>query len=231
MKRQHSVQAAVKLGALLCCTTLLLTSCGVTSPDETIWEDVSNFSWPTEVGTLMKYRSVSELGSFTQEIIIDTNSSPTSNELVGTYILNYDPDKVNGQVYYRPSKDTLIVLREEELSAEIALLAPLVKGHEWYSYNSTDEDNNIWRAEIIERYAFRKVQGTTYENVIAVKYRKYTNGLDAPPEKDEWIRFYAEGVGEIMTVKNTYPSSNAPSEVLPQQTSKRELIEITPAAN
>ncbi|MCB0713199.1 MAG: hypothetical protein KDD67_12785 [Ignavibacteriae bacterium] len=231
MKRQHSVQVAAKLGALLCCTALLITSCGVTSPDETVWGDVSKFSWPTQVGTLMKYRNVSDTGSFTQEIVIDTNLSSNSSDLLGTYVLNNGPDALFGKVSYQPSKDTLYVYGEVGLSAEIALLAPLVKGHEWYSYNSSDQDNNIWHAEIIERYAFRKVQGTTYENVIAVKYRKYENGLNAPPETSEWIRFYAEGVGEIMTVENTYPNSNAPSEVLPQQASKRELIEITPAAN
>ena len=219
MKPQRLIKLAGKLGTALCCT-LLLASCNVTNPDGTVWDNVANFSWPTELGTSMKYRVDTAQEELTVEL-----ADPTISYLAGMYVLQNNDLNVAlaVQVHYRPSHDTLIVAQDKLLAADIALLAPLEKGHSWVaSYDST------WQAEIIERFAYRKVDGKIYENVIAVKYVKYENGN---PGNTEWIRFFAEGVGEILTIRNSYPDSNAPTQTLPRQEVWRELIEIDVAAN
>ena len=204
-------------GTVLCSATLALSSCGVNSPDEAVWKDVSNFSWPTEIGTVMKYRTI-ETDTVEKEVAVEPGI-PTLSEpyLADYYALGDTTHASPPMVYFRSTRDTLIA-RNDNLGAEIELLAPLEEGHKWYA--TTD---SAWHAEIIERYAYRKIDGTTYKNFIAVKYRKHNDGI---PESEEWIRFFAQDVGEILTIRNVYPSTNSSAQILPHQVERRELIRI-----
>ena len=208
------------LGAILCCG-IILSSCNVTGPDADVWEDVSTFSWPTQTGVSMKYRSTGydpiKETDFTETEVVTVDISELDGQEM--FVLS-DPDKLTFQeVYYLPSKDRLIV-KQEEFGEGIALLAPLEKGHKWY----TSQDSS-WQAEIIERFAYRKVDGKIYQNVVAVRYRMKSNSLIYEPE---YIRFYAQGVGDILTIRNVYLSTNVTSQPLPQEEARTELIETTP---
>lgn len=219
--RSLPIRALIAMIAL-CGGGLLLSSCSVTEPDDTVWEDVRTFSWPTETGVSMKYRTFGD--TVIDNITIakaDASTEPSANHYgQEMYVLgNADASRFD-QVYFLPTRDSLIV-KQEDFGGEIALLAPLEKGHRWYS--SAD---SAWEAEIIERFAYRKVEGTVYENVIAVKYRRKER-LGGIYDDFEWIRFYAEGIGEVLTIRNKYPDSSSPSETLPRQDAVRVLIETT----
>jgi hypothetical protein len=209
---------------MMCGGGLFLSSCSVTEPNDTVWEDVRTFSWPTESGVSMKYRT--QIGDSTiseEEITID-QASPLSGiaDHYGErmYVLNNPDESFFSQVHFLPTHDSLIV-KQEEFGGEIALLAPLDKGHRWYSSR-----DSAWEAEIIERFAYRKVEGTVYQNVIAVKYRR-KEPLGGIYDDEEWIRFYAEGIGEILTIRNVYPQSSSPSQALPRQEEMKVLVETS----
>jgi hypothetical protein len=214
---------------MLCGGALLLSSCSVTEPSDTVWEDVRTFSWPTDAGVSMKYRTMAhtESGEDTtiseiEVTIAQADASSTIGDHYGQrmYVLN-NPDGLSfKQVHFLPTHDSLIV-KQEDFGGEIALLAPLDKGHRWYSSR-----DSAWEAEIIERFAYRKVEGTVYQNVIAVKYRR-KEPLGGIYNNEEWIRFYAEGIGEILTIRNVYPESNSPSQTLPRQEEMKVLVETT----
>ena len=224
MKRLQNLQMIRSIGGILCCG-LILSSCNVTGPDSAIWEDVSTFSWPTETGVTMKYRSIDTATSEEQVTVEIADPPPFKEHLNGMYMLKSDdPDlKYDRYVHFLPMQDRLLV-EQDKIGTGIALLAPLEKGHRWYT---SENENSKFEAEIIERFAYRKVDGKVYQNVVAVRYRK---NLDGQSPDEEYIRFYAQGVGEILTVENVYYNTNATSEPLPEVKARRELIE-TSAAN
>ena len=212
-----------KLWGVLCTLPLLLTACTVTTPDDSVWEDVSNFSWPTEIGTVMKYRKIVGDTIKTEVVVIEQGKAGPGQDQLADYLMLKDTTLVTPpRVYFRANRDTLRAIKDD-IGMDMELVAPLEKGHTWYTESTTL--GVTWKAEIIDRYAYRKIEGTVYPNVIAVKYRRYdANGT---PDSEEWIRFFAEDVGEILSIRNLYPVSSSPAQILPQQMERRELIGIT----
>lgn len=223
-------------GALL--SILLLASCGVTDPDESPWQDVRSFSWPTTTGTLMKYRTEAldndgKLVVTNSELKVeqgaDVDSDVTYNGQPMSLLNDTDADNQNpgAALHFLPMQDTLIV-KNDEISAEVALVAPIKKGHRWVAtYNG--QDTSIV-AEIIELFSYRKVEGITYKNVVAVKYKDLRT-LPNQSFDTEWVRFFAEGVGEIETIQNDYPVSSSSSAPLPQKRKSTVLVETSFSAN
>lgn len=217
--------------ALLPALSLVAVSCGVTGPDEQPWESVASFSWPTTAGFTMKYRTENR-ESDTYEYKYDTITvEPADQSLADAlyngeqmYVLNNPQEGFAYRVLFLPVRtgDTLIV-RHEKFGGELALVAPLEKGSKWIS-----SSDSAWEAEIIERFAFRKVEGVTYKNVIAVRY-EYVKDQAPFDGKTQWIRFYAEGVGEILTIKNVIPVSTGSGEPIPVTEQLKVLIETSPA--
>ena len=133
-------------------------------------------------------------------------------------MLNDSSESIWNRVRYLPTKDTLVVA-SERFGGEYALITPIEKGRSWVSGYIGDEP--AWKATILERFAYRKIEGTVYENVVAVKYQR----VDGVQENEEWIRFYAEGVGAVLTIKNVYPISSFSEETIPQQKQRVVLLE------
>ena len=226
-------------GALM--SMLLLVSCGVTAPEDSPWEDVRNFSWPTSVGTMMKYHTEAfdENNIFTEsdiELTVKLGSSFDPNHIAveqqSMYILQDEQDD-NWRPYtdglsYRASEDSLIVLNDP-IGISTALISPLEKGRKWIAQYD-GQDTGV-AAEIIELFSYRKVEGITYRNVVAVKYKVLIASPNAQSPSTEWIRFYAEGIGEIETIKNGYGTSTSSSEPLPEQRASTVLVETTFSTN
>jgi hypothetical protein len=105
-------------------------------------------------------------------------------------------------------------------AAQLALTAPLDKNHSWTAHTleiRDDADNLMgtveWRATIAERYSYWKLNGHIYKNVVAVRYESIVpKGLAVTSQR--WIRLFAEGVGEILTVRTESRSSDPSVDVL-----------------
>lgn len=229
---------ALLLGALL------LGSCGVTGPDDSPWQNVGDFSWPTQKGTMMKFRTTEDATVFDSDVEVDVSDDDPSNPELAfhngqrMYMLRLtkERDVVKDSIITRPDpnplrflplEDTLIV-KNDQAGIAYALVSPLVKGHRWVaSYdNGLSGKDTTMMAEIIELFSFRKVEGKMYENVVAVKYWR----LKPPPlvnVKEEWIRFYAQGVGEITTIRSIYPSESGVPDPLPLQQERKVLLETS----
>ena len=207
------------------------SGCVVDAPEEQ-WDDAGSFGWPTKLGTTMLYKvdsrgfnksdtTIAEIKAATFErngmamYRIATSSSKGSSGTVSTHLL------------FLPTRDTLFTERglshENGLKATYALIAPLDRGKSWVAAYADGTDSATVRATIIERYSQWKLEGKTYENVVAVRYR----GID-PNDPYEWIRFYAKGIGPILTVKNVYPHSDYPIQAPPEESDRAQLIDVLP---
>ena len=222
----HSHFRRAALAALLS-GALLTAGCDVTAPDESPWQDVSTFSWPKAVGTSMLYKVEGEKGIDTNEVV----TRPGVIEFGGRPMLMLNKtsratgksDPLPVRLHFLPTRDTLITERGE-FKATYALVAPLEKGRQWISaYADANPDSATHKATIIERYSLWKLEGKVYENVVAVKYEFVKP--DAGKPRMEWIRFFAQGIGEILTVTNEYPKSNFPSQATPDVKERVSLIQ------
>lgn len=210
----------------------------VTAPPEEPWQDVGSFAWPTELGTTMRYKLASATlkAGDTTLVTVLAGASDVTHEGKAMFRLNTNSlaDTTTGrnpnlQMHFFPTKDTLFVkntlMQENGLKATYALVAPLDRGASWIAtYDSRDALTPTVRATVIERYNYWKLEGKGYENVVAVKYE-----LINSTERTEWIRFYAQGVGVILTVKNVYPSTNYTTQTPPAEMDRYTLMETTPA--
>lgn len=228
-KTGRRIQTAVT--ALAAAGLMALASCGVTEPDESPWRDVQAFSWDTTEGTRMYYK-------------VETMHSPTDTAdvvtLPGTVDYHGRPMRMLHKTYrstgtsqpaplrfhFLPLPDTLVT-HNEEFKATYALVAPLEKNRTWVAgYADGRPDSATVKATIVERYTYWKLEGKVYRNVVAVKYERI--GPHDPREPlVEWIRFYAEGIGEVLTVKNQYPISNFPTQAQPQAVQRVTLLETS----
>lgn len=209
---------------------LVIASCGVTEPDDSPWQNAGSFGWPTTPGVTMKYLTVvstdtSEEGTSSTVTIdiggLDDPYSPTYNGQA-MYVLNDEDGTPTTNVHFFPMQDSLII-EQDEVGAKVALTTPIEKGNTWVA--SYQNGKAKWVAEIIELFAYRNVEGTTYEDVVAVRYthpEDWTGGTNTG--KEEWIRFYAKGVGEILTINNTFPESTLPNPI-PSREKQRVLLE------
>ena len=230
--KTHHINRTLRIWSAGLLSMLILASCGVTEPDASSWQDVRNFSWPTATGTVMKYRTTTNADNTTEdkELIVERASvleSTVNYHGQDMFVLadtNSSQFAPSDGLHFLPQQDTLYV--KNDLSGiEFALVSPLKKGQRWVAaYNGQDTS---MVAEIIELFAYRKVEGITYRNVVAVKYQNLVGSSSSTHDKEEWIRFFAEGIGEIETIKNNYSSSTSSSEPLPERESSTVLIETS----
>lgn len=226
-----TTQTSLKaLGLLL--GLVLLGSCGVNDPDVSPWQNVADFSWPTQKGVTMKYRTIqADTVSEESQLIVDLADVKNTSMLYNGQQMHimrklYDTTQTQtNQMHYLPLHDTLVVKQDNDLGSAYALVSPIEKGRQWVA-SYTNSGDTALVAEIIELFSYRKVEGRVYQNVVAVKYRRLKRLSSIYPNA-EWIRFYAQGVGEIMTVQNVYPESSTLTDPLPQQEQRRVLIETT----
>lgn len=184
--------------------TMLVASCGVTEPEDSAWQDVSRFAWPTS--SQMTYVKTVTSGNIST---IDTHYvSVVSNAYNGRqmYMLDDKQESLPSRIRFVANRDSLITANER-FGGTLPLLAPLDKGHSWVSGrwvsgSGKNQDTVLWHATIIEKFAVLQLDGTQYKNVIGVKYES------TEPDGTSQIcfRYYAEGIGVIKTVQNTYQS-------------------------
>jgi hypothetical protein len=212
-----------------------LGGCVIDPPEDNRWDDVSAFSWPTEIGTTMRYK---------------VNTVKDARKVVDTTIAEIKPgrDLLNGRAMYRihtttgnnessspndlhflATRDTLYTTRslgyENGLKATYALVSPLEPGHTWIAAYADNSDSATVRATLVELYSYWKLEGKSYENVVAVRYE----ALNPTGPRVEWIRFYAAGVGPILTVKNVYPESDSPFDNPPSELDRATLMDAPEA--
>jgi hypothetical protein len=219
-RRKGVVRTSLLLLVFGVAGTFFLTGCSVTGPDENVWTDVRDFSWSTEEGVSMKYRTY-EGDAISGEVTVTVNQSESLAEFRGQpmYML-YRPQAGQArQAHFLPLNSDTLVVNRMGFGGEFALVAPLEKGHRWYS-----AADSTWVAEVIERFAYRKVEGKVYEDVVAVRYQR-RELLGGANRDKEYIRFYARGVGDILTIVNVYPSSSSTAVALPTQEERTVLVE------
>jgi hypothetical protein len=192
--------------------TAVLGACGVTGPDETPWQNVADYSWPTTNGTSMKYRV--EMDADGDGIIATTDSTTISMVVTPTniklhdfpmYRLDSTNRVVSQRVLFSARPDTLYIgngdMGREEFGGTYHLVAPLQRGHSWISgYRDDAETIPKWKATIIERLSHLQLEGHRYQNIVVAKYELVDTS--APDYGSYWIRYYAQGEGPILTIKN-----------------------------
>lgn len=228
--------AALLVAMALPCL-LAFAACGVTEPDESPFQNVADYSWPTTTGTQMLYRVDKKMPDTTYTSSVTTEESDYLYQGQKMFRL-HDDRSIKLRVLYLPLKDTLVT-RNEEFGGNFLLVAPLEKGHTWISGYSDDANTQpSWRATVIERFSYLKLsdsllpEGRQFRNVVVVKYEP----LAKQEQGKYWIRFYAQGQGPIQTIQHFAPPIDSSSIDInlpnPTRTIKRTvLLETTPAAN
>lgn len=235
MKPTANIAHLLRRLAIVPIAALGLAGCVVDPPEEVVWEDVGSFGWPTEIGATMHYKVNSR---FMGQKELNAEIREGKGEYEGMYRLHTytadDETTVSTQVHFIPKRDTLLVVNsftsENGLDAKYALVWPIERGRTWvatYEVDENDRETDSARtiATVIERYSYWKLEGKGYNNVVAVKYTRAVPG----DEREEWIRFYAKGVGVILTVKTRYPQSNYPTQAPPQEDDRVVLTESSVA--
>jgi len=215
------------LGALLA-SGLILAGCSATGPDDSAWQNVADYSWPTATGTLLRYRVETKI-----DTVFTTATTEGSDSLYhghSMYRLDDPSTSSRIQLLYLPLKDTLVV-RFEEFGGKYLLVGPLEKGHTWISGYSDDADTTpSWQATVIDRYSHLQLEGKLYDNVVVVQYKP----LAASRQGEYWIRFYAQGEGPIQTIQH-FPlapdslRSGPPASIEELTTKRTVLVETTSA--
>ncbi len=212
----------IQAAALALCLATAIGSCGVTGPDESPWQDVAAFSWPTTTGTMMRYRVEEKTPSggdsiYYREETIARSERQTRPRYRGQEMLMLRTES-DLSTYFLPLKDTLVT-KLDRTGSDFALVAPLEKGRTWISGYVRDTVPSM-KAEVIERFSELKLEGNVYTNVIVVKYSSLNK-----KDRDYWIRFFAKDVGAILTLKHTLPGPGGIIEPEPQETQRTVLVE------
>lgn len=210
--------------ALLCAAAL--GGCDVTQPSEATWSDVRAYSWP--VHKVLTYR-VDDLQSGEKKQIeiktsLATTADSTTTHWNGDRFYELKEDRSHAPRLFLPLRDTLFT-RHSEFPSDLALVAPLVKDHSWICGYSID--GTPWKATIMERYSYRKIDGTVYENVIEVEYRPQSASSDG--EMPIFTRFYAEGKGVVQTIESRVDRPWGNQSPIPKQIEQRVLIKTNDA--
>jgi hypothetical protein len=220
-------QGVLHLGVLFA-AGLILAGCSVSGPDESAWQNVADYSWPTATGTLLRYRVETKI-----DTVCTTATTESSDSLYhGRSMYRLDDPSMSSriQLLYLPLKDTLVV-RFEEFGGKYLLVGPLEKGHTWISgYSDDAETKPSWQATVIDRYSHLQLEGKYYDNVVVVQYKP----LAASRQGEYWIRFYAQGAGPIQTIQH-YPLApdslrNGPPVSIEELTTKRTVLVETTSA-
>jgi hypothetical protein len=230
MKRPVIIRTLLRFAATLA-VAAVAGGC-IEQPEQTQWNDVSAFAWPRELGTTMRYKVTSSAYGI-DTTIAEIRAGKDEYHGQPMYRIHTRTDSiessVNAELHFFANRDTLYTTRalvyEGGLKATYALIAPLEPGHTWIAAYADGTDSATVRATILERYTYWKSrEGKIYQNVIAVRYE----ALDQA-NKTEWIRFYAENTGVILTVRNVYPTSTSPFDNPPEEVDRMTLMD-TPAA-
>lgn len=214
-------------------TSLVMASCtGTTNPDETAWQDVSQFSWSTKVGTLMKYRTEENVNGNT-EITNSSFSVQLSNKdsYKGKffYSMKEQGGSAGNKFGFLPlNKDSLVTMNVPY--ARYALVAPLSKGSTWVSeYKDDEEKVPAAKATIIQKLSELQLEGILYKDVIVVRYDIIdVSGLQNGDIISSYIRSYAKGYGAIQTIENSVPRHKSPTSDNEFLISKSVLVETIP---
>lgn len=229
--------------SLLGCAMLLLAmvvgGCSVTEPEGPT--TVADFSWPTTPNLAMTYKKESknpQLGSVdTTEEHLTIQRSKSQFKGNDMFELYDTVSSASARTRFLPLNDTLIVY--DNLGCQYALVGTMEKGGEWYSpRRGFADDKPSWHAKIIERYDFKRVEGKTYKNVIAVQYTEVDSNK-VETGKGLWVRLFAEGVGVVQEVSYSYPISSGgttqvgqdPDFDLLRQEARRVLIQTDAVQN
>ncbi len=225
-KRFAGKPGPMRFAILALLAVLTLAGCGTTEPGAPA--DVSAYAWPTTPNASMKYKRV----------VYSFNGDSTESE--SSYIVNtssfggrtmyrlYDTVRSSSTSYlFLPTRDTLYV-EFDPSGSRYALVGPLVRNHTWSAaYFDNEETVPKVKATVLEHYAVKRVEGVTYEDVVAVEYKS----LD-PEEPNKWIRLYAKGIGEVQTITLTYPKKSSGGTVTGDALlSERTILVRTDAAN
>lgn len=182
--------------------------CSVTEPEGPT--TVAEFSWPTTPNLAMTYKKESknpQLGSVdTSEEHLTVQRSQSQFRGSSMFELYDTVSSASARTRFLALNDTLIVY--DNLGCQYALIGSMEKGNQWYSpRRGFADDKPSWHAKIIERYDFKRVEGKTYKNVIAVQYTEVDSNK-VETGKGLWVRLFAEGVGVVQEVSYSYPISS-----------------------
>lgn len=222
----------IRLGLVagLVAGALMVSSCGVTEPDDTSWQDVSKFSWPANTSTRMTYEvkqlNFGKLQSVnTQDVSTVADSGRTFNGRQ-LYMINDESLTLPLRIRYTATRDSLVTFNAP-FGGNVPLVGPLDKGHTWISGYDNSGTTPTWKATIIEKLAVLQLDWKQYKNVIGVKYEMIG------PKGDPQVcyRYYAEGIGPIKTVQNTYQGSSPVETADPTWTEQRILTETSATQN
>lgn len=202
------------IGVIWCAALLLATAisaCSITEPEGPT--TVAEFSWPTTPNLSMTYKKESknpQLGSVdTSEEHLTVQRSQAQFKGNTMFELYDTVSAAAARTRFLALNDTLIVY--DNLGCQYALVGAMEKGREWYSpRRGFADDKPSWHAKIIERYDFKRVEGKTYNNVIAVRYTEVDSNK-VETGKGVWVRLFAEGVGVVQEVSYSYPISSGGS--------------------
>lgn len=198
---------------MLLTVVVLFSACSVTEPEETT--EVASYSWPTTLNTGISYKTVPYTDGHADSV----------KAQFGNYVIMQSGDEYDGRMMYSlndttplgnptlatrflPLHDTLIV-KNDQIPCRYALVAPLTKGQTWVARYVDDDETTgqpSYVATVIERYDYKRVEGVTYRDVVAVEYKPRD-----PNNPNRSIRLYAAGVGPVQTVTLTYPLTSGSS--------------------
>ncbi len=189
--------AALALGALG------LASCGVTEPEENPWQDVSKFSWPLNTSTRMTYErrnlSYGQISSVAQDTLATV--AGMSYEGRQWYKIDDPSTAASVRIQYRATSDTLL-MANAEFGGSLQLVSPIEKGRTWISPLNYDTQKPGWKATVIQQYSVLQLDYKQYKNVVVVKYEQLDRNANTGPVI--CYRYFAEGIGPIKSVQNSF---------------------------
>jgi hypothetical protein len=189
------------IGAILSLATAIFGGCDITQPSEEQWKDVNTFAWSTD--TLRYHVWIKGTDSAITDTVIlvgrDSLIGSTERirilEKIGSDILGPLP------IHTRLQKDTLIVTQGDGLPP-FQLTGPIVVGGTWFAQifeRPGDAPVPTWNARIVNRHGRKIIGEKAYDDVLEVEYRP----LRTEDVNDGllWVRYFAKGVGPILTKK------------------------------
>ena len=233
IERLHTIIRGGAWLLVVAAASLTLGACDVTGPDTAPWQQTSSFSWPVGLGKRSLYfRNELSMDSGqvkTDIYVFDMDAQVTSERTFsGQPMYKLDQQQRSTNYYFLPLKDTLVIF--DQVPATLALTAPIEKGHEWDCAFGND-GQATWRATIVERYSYRNVEGKIYKNVIEVQYKPTADAGHGLDNGNSWVRFFAEGIGPVQTIKLLNTPSTDPQVPAKSVPVERTILIDPPAAD
>lgn len=174
-----------------------LSGCGVTGPDESVWQHAADFSWRFTSGMTVLFRHDEYLQdpiNATSTVVtlgVDTVSDIEYRSGVRMTTMHRGAPRVVN-MHFLTAGDTVSIFGPLPFK-HAALTSPLVVGREWAA-GMIDSDTS-WRATITARLAYRKVDTIVYANVIEVEY------WPTAIADEHWRCYFAAGIGLVDAIK------------------------------